>query len=124
MLKLRTEEVTGEAGQVHLDLAGDRMDLLINKQSFSANPRELKKQAESSNFLQGLNQYTQEEDMKHQMIEALMKEKQELRTEAEEKDKAIADLRIQLKYEKIQKWNLNNLLHKHHKRERGLLKRI
>jgi len=58
------------------------------------------------------------------MIEALMKEKQDLRTEAEEKDKAIADLRIQLKYEKIQKWNLNNLLRKRHKRERGLLKRI
>ena len=53
-----------------------------------------------------------------------MKEKQDLRTEAEEKDKAIADLRIQLKYEKIQKWNLNNLLRKRHKRERGLLKRI
>lgn len=58
------------------------------------------------------------------MIEALMKEKQDLRTEAEEKDKAIADLRIQLKYEKIQKWNLNNVLRKRHKRERGLLKRI
>jgi len=58
------------------------------------------------------------------MIEALMKEKQDLRTEAEEKDKAIADLRTQLKYEKIQKWNLNNLLRKRHKRERGLLKRI
>ena len=65
MQKLRTEEVTGEPSHVHLDPAGDRMDLLINKQSFSANPRELKKQAESSNFLQGLNQYTQEEDMKH-----------------------------------------------------------
>jgi hypothetical protein len=59
-----------------------------------------------------------------QMTEALRKAKQDLRTEVEAKDKAITDLRIQLKYEKIQRWNLNNVLRKRHKRERGLLKRI
>ena len=44
--KLRTEVVTADHNQGLIDPAGDRMDLLINKQSFSANPRELKKQAE------------------------------------------------------------------------------
>ena len=45
--KLLTEKGIEETGQTNQELG----DLLINKQSFSANPRELKKQAESINFL-------------------------------------------------------------------------
>ena len=90
---------------------------MINKQSFSVNPRVLKKsssnnnQATSGNFMQILCQYTQEQDMKqghtqtsnHLVVEnkALSKQNENLKLQMEEKDKVISDLEIKLKYEKI-----------------------
>lgn len=94
------------------------LDLMINKQSFSANPRDIKRNSSNQagsepgeNFLQILKEYTQEQDMKHQnqMVhtqlrqsnEALSKECHQLKDELAAKDKLISDLEIKVKYEKI-----------------------
>lgn len=66
---LSEEEDTGEACLTQPGT--EAMDLMINKQSFSVNPRELKKSSSNNtgsepagNFMQILSQYTQEQDMK------------------------------------------------------------
>jgi hypothetical protein len=47
MEKLQADKVFETNAQAATELS----DILINKQSFSANPRDLKKQTESGNFL-------------------------------------------------------------------------
>lgn len=95
------------------------MDLMINKQSFSVNPRELKKGSSNNtgsepagNFMQILSQYTQEQDMKQNQFastnhlvhenEALSKQNEQLKQQLADKEKELSDLGILLKYEKIQ----------------------
>jgi hypothetical protein len=85
---------------------------MINKQSFSVNPRDLKKSSSNNtgsgdggNFMQILNQYTREQDMKQTQFaggvgnlvsenEFLLKENEMLRQALAEKDKKNSDQEI------------------------------
>lgn len=114
---LSEEDQTEEAYSTQPGMTGpDGMDLMINKQSFSVNPRELKKGSSNNtgsepagNFMQILSQYTQEQDMKQnhyattnhlvQENEALSKENEQLKQQLADKEKALADQGSLLKYE-------------------------